>query len=374
MENRMSRKKNKVIIRIFTCFFTLVLFSCSSFKNKTWDEDFIINPKYQTFAESLEQYLSETSFSGSVLLAQNKDIIFAKGYGLCDPKDQGSQKITIHTVFESGSLTKLPTACCVMLLAQKNKLSTEDTLEKYFSDYKYAGDITIDLLLKMRSGLTDCINSPDEFFPPDVLRSLEKKMHANESVEENLVLNYFYSAPLMTAPDSTYFYCNTNYYLLAKIVENVSGLSFGEYIKKNVFDVAGMNHTNTQFQRTDSVGYDYKGRYFSIPSELAFGSGDMNSSVLDLYKMNTAFAEGKIVKKKMIKKMTNSESYGYGVYCRDNVIFHSGVTNVFNSYNSYDFTDKLSVIVLINAPVSSMNATFFAGNIRKMWEEYKESF
>lgn len=369
----MRLKKIRKIEFLFLTLLTAAFFSCSSFKDERWEEDFIINPEYEDFTDSVDSFLQESGFSGSALFAQDKKIIFAKGYGLCDPKDSDSQKITIHTVFESGSLTKLPTACCVMQLAQKKKLSVKDTLRKYFPDYEHADEINIDLLLRMRSGLTDCINSSDEFFPPKVYKQIERKMYANEPLAENLVLEYFYSAPLLTSPDSTYFYCNTNYYLLAKIVEQVSKVPFGEYIKKNVFDAAGMKNTNTQFQRTDSKGYDYKGRYYSIPSELAFGCGDMNSTVLDLFKMNTAFAEGKIVKKKTIKKMLDTQSYGYGVYVRDNVIFHSGVTNVFNSYNSYDFENKISVIILANEPVSKLNATVFAGRIKKMWDEKSEN-
>lgn len=360
--------------RIVLCYSIILLssvflfFSCSSFKDKSWEEDYIVNDDYKEFSNKVDDYLTESNFNGCVLVGQNKKIIFAKGYGLCDVKDKYSQEITIHTVFETGSLSKLATACCVMQLAQKNKISVKDNLLDYFPTYKKSPDITIDLLLRMRSGLTDCINSSDEFFSSKIYKEVLKKQYANQPLKENLVLENFYTAPLLTNPDSTYFYCNTNYYLLAKIVEEVSGTPFNNYLKQNVFDVAGMKNTNTDFQRTDSKGYDYLGRYYSIPSELAFGCGSVNSTVLDLFKFNTAFAEGKIVKKKTVKKMTDFDSYGYGIYCKENEIFHSGATNVFNSYNSYDFKKKLSVIVLINEPVSKTNATIVAGNIKKYWE------
>ena len=361
-------KKLALCCKLFLLASVFLLFSCSSFKDKTWEDDFIINEDSKEFSNKVDEYLTELNFNGCVLVGQNKKIIFAKGYGLCDVNDKASQKITIHTVFETGSLTKLATACCVMQLAQKRKISVKDNLLEYFPDYKKSSDITVDLLLRMRSGLTDCINTPDDYFSPAVYKDVLKKQYANQPVKENLVLECFYDAPMLTTPDSTYFYCNTNYYLLAKIVEDVSGEPFNNYLKRNVFDIAGMRNTNTDFQRTDSRGYDYAGRYYSIPSELAFGCGSVNSTVLDLFKFNTAFVDGKIVKKKTVKKMTDFDSYGYGVYCRDNVIFHSGATNVFNSYNSYDFKQKLSIIVLINEPVSKTNATIVAGNIKKYWE------
>lgn len=360
-------KKLARICKLFLLASVFLFFSCSKFSEKTWEDDFIFHDGYKDFTTELDKYLSESEFNGCVLVGQNKKIIFAKGYGLCDVNDKASQEITIHTVFETGSLTKLATACCVMQLAQKRKISVKDNLLEYFPDYEKSSDITVDLLLRMRSGLTDCINSSDEFFSPRTYKDVLKKQYANQPVRENLVLESFYDAPMLTTPDSTYFYCNTNYYLLAKIVEGVSGEPFNNYLKRNVFDVAGMKSTNTDFQRTDSKGYDYEGRYYSIPSELAFGCGSMNSTVLDLFKFNTAFADGKIVSKKTVKKMTKFDSYGYGVYCKENLIFHSGATNVFNSYNEYNFDDKFSIIVLINEPVSKSNATFVAGNIKKIW-------
>ena len=156
---------------------------------------------------------------------------------------------------------------------------------------------------------------------------------------------------------------DANYYLLACIIEQVSGMSYYEYIQKNIFDRCGMNHSNLEFQKTDTRGYDYKDRYYSIPSALALGCGDVNSNVTDLFKWNVLFTSGKVVKKKVFKKMIDSESYGYGVYCHDDSIFHAGVTNVFNSYDGYYFDGKLSIIVLSNCPVAKVNTTTVGRNI-----------
>ena len=122
-------------------------------------------------------------------------------------------------------------------------------------------------------------------------------------MDENLVLTYLNDAPLLAEPDSTYFYCNTNYYLLARIIEQVSGISYYEYIQKNILDRCGMSNSNLEFQKTDTRGYDYKDRYYSIPASLALGCGDMNSTVTDLFKWNVLFTSGKVVKKKTFKKM-----------------------------------------------------------------------
>ena len=356
-----------------TSFFIFIFSSCSSIKKRTWTDEVIINKKYRDFAERADSYLQEAGFQGAVLIGRGEKIVFAKGYGLCDEKAAAPDQlpIGINTTFEAGSISKQMTAAAVMQLAQAGKLSVDDKLSKFFPDFEAGDKITVEMLLNMRSGLTDHINSADDFFPKNIYRRIELKQMACEPVEENLVLEYLNEAPLLAEPDSTYFYCNTNYFLLARIIEMTSGLSYNEYIQKNIFDRCGMTHTNLEFQKTDTRGYDYKGRYYSIPASLAVGCGDVNSSATDLFKWNVFFTGGKVVKKKTFQKMIDSESYGYGVYCHEGSIFHTGVTNVFNSYDGYYFDDKLSIIVLSNCPAAKVNTTTVARNLQKMWTEGK---
>ena len=356
-----------------TSFCILNFTACSNIKNRTWKDEVIINKKYRDFAEQADAYLQEAGFQGAVLIGRGEKIVFAKGYGLCDEKAAAPDQcpIGINTTFEAGSISKQMTAAAVMQLVQAGKLSVDDKLSKFFPDFEAGDKITVEMLLNMRSGLTDHINSADDFFPKNIYRRIELKQMACEPVEENLVLEYLNEAPLLAEPDSTYFYCNTNYFLLARIIEMTSGLSYSEYIQKNIFDRCGMTHTNIEFQKTDTRGYDYKGRYYSIPASLAVGCGDVNSSATDLFKWNVFFTSGKVVKKKTFQKMIDSESYGYGVYCHEGSIFHTGVTNVFNSYDGYYFDDKLSIIVLSNCPAAKVNTTTVARNLQKMWAESK---
>ena len=362
----------KALVHFFffmTSFFILIFSSCSSVKKRTWTDEVIIDKKYQDFAERADAYLKEANFQGAVLVGRGDKIIFAKGYGLCDSKAAAPDQVPIgiNTTFEAGSISKQMTAAAVMQLVQAGKLATSDKLSKFFPDFEAGDKITIEMLLNMRSGLTDHINSADDFFPKNIYRRIEVKQMACEPVEENLVLEYLNDAPLLAEPDSTYFYCNTNYFLLARIIEQVSGMSFAQYMQKNIFDRCGMRRTNLEFQKTDTRGYDYKDRYYSIPASLALGCGDVNSSATDLFKWNVLFTSGKVVKKKTFKKIIDSESYGYGVYCHEGSIFHTGVTNVFNSYDGFYFDDKLSIIVLSNCPAAKVNTTTVARNLQKMW-------
>ena len=365
-------KKSAIHFFFFTTSFFIFLFtSCNSIKNRSWNDEVIVDKKYREFAESADGYLKTAGFKGAVLVGRGKKIVFAKGYGVCDEKAEapGDFPIGINSTFEAGSISKQMTAAAVMQLVQAGKLAVDDKVSKFFPDFEAGEKITIEMLLNMRSGLTDHINAADDFFPKNVYRRIEVKQMACEPVEENIVLEYLNEAPLLTEPDSTYFYCNTNYFLLARIVEQVSGMSFSEYMQKNIFERCGMRYTNLEFQKTDTRGYDYKGRYYSIPASLAVGCGDVNSCVTDLFKWNVLFTGGKVVKKKTFKKMVDSESYGYGVYCHEGSIFHTGVTNVFNSYDGFYFDDKLSIIVLSNCPAAKVNTTTVARNLQKMWTE-----
>ncbi len=357
-----------------TSFCILNFTACSNIKNRTWKDEVIIDKKYRDFAERADTYLQEAGFQGAVLIGRGKKIVYAKGYGVCDEKAAAPDQVPIgiNTTFEAGSITKQMTAAAVMQLVQAGKLAVDDKVSKFFPDFEAGDKITVEMLLNMRSGLTDHINAADDFFPKNIYRRIEIKQMACEPLEDNLVLEYLNEAPLLAEPDVTYFYCNTNYYLLARIIEQASGMPYNQYIQKNIFEPCGMTHTNLDFQKTDTRGYDYKGRYYSIPAAFARGCGDVNSSVTDLFKWNVFFTGGKVVKKKTFQKMIDSESYGYGLYCHEGTIFHTGITNVFNSYDGYSFDDKLSIIVLSNCPTGKVNTTTIARNLQKMWEENKK--
>ena len=364
-------KFNLVMTVLALCFFCVACTPVSKVKTAEWPDEGVIEPRYRAFAQAADAYLTECGFQGSVLVGSRGKILFARGYGVCDVKARDSLPIGVNTSFEAGSITKQLTAAAIMQLCEAGKLAVDEKLSTFFPEFDAGDRITIKMLLLMRSGLTDHINSADEFFPKKIYRHIEVNQMARKPVADNLVLTYLSDAPLLAEPDSTYFYCNTNYYLLARIIEMVSGESYKDYIQKNIFEPCGMSRSNLDFQKTDTKGYDYKGRYYSIPSALALGCGDLNSTVVDIFRWNTFFTRGKIVSKKTFKKMIDSESYGYGIYRHQNSIFHAGVTNVFNSYNGYYFDGKLSIIVLSNCPSVKINTTSVARNLHKIWKGKK---
>lgn len=357
-------KREKLFI-LLASIFLFTFFGCT--KEDIFNTDKIENPEYQEINEKIDSYLIKEKFTAAVLVAKDKDIVFAKGYGACDKLDPASEFITINSTFEIGSITKQMTAAAIMQLVEKKKIKLTDTLSVYFPDYKYGDQITIEMLLNMRSGLTDCLNSMENYFPKKVMREIQNSIAENKPVEKDIVLKYFYDAPLLSKPDSSFFYCNTNYYLLAQIIEQVSGMPYRDYMQKYIISPCKMANTNQNYQQTDTRGYDRKNRYYSYPDYFTDGYGHINSSVVDLYKWSECLRNGKVVSKKSYEMMTQTNSYGYGLICQNGEIFHSGATYSYNSCLSYIPEEKLTVIVLINMPQNLKYAVSTSRTISKLF-------
>jgi hypothetical protein len=153
----------------------------------------------------------------------------------------------------------------------------------------------------------------------------------------------------------------------SQILEKVSGLQYEQYIQKNILEPCGMTNTNCKFQQTTSKGYDNYNHYYSFPENYALGCGNINSTVLDLFKWNTQLPKGKIIKKKSFKKIISQNYYSYGLIKVSDSIFHAGNTNVFNSYNIYNHKTKTSIIILINRPIYNQNSAQIAEKIKTIF-------
>lgn len=324
---------------------------------------------YKNFTEKIDNYLKKSDFQGSVLVAFKDDIIFNDGYGLSDQKNPSAGNNTAHSTFEIGSITKQMTAACILQLEEQGKLSTSDTLDKYFPQCKYGNQITLDMLLHMRSGLVDHINDMEKFYGEKVADELTKDEENCIPVDEGIVLKYFYNVPQKTTPDTIFDYCNMNYYLLGCIVEQVSGEDYGTYIREHIFNVCNMTESNVDFQGTTTKGYDEKGRYYSIPKATVKGAGEVNSSVIDLYKWDRALQSGKVLGDEAYKKMTTEVGgYACGLFAGGGSLSHGGLTDVFNAYNIMFEKDGMIIVVLTNCPDTIFIAKDIAINIRKIWE------
>lgn len=350
-----------ISVSVFTAFMT----ACQSGKiDET--KDSIENKNYKEFIEKADEYLNNCGFQGSILLAKDGEIVLAKGYGFSDKEKTIPN--TMNTTYEIGSITKQFTAAAILQLQEQGKLSVNDTLDKYFKDFENGKKITIQNLLRMRSGLYDYINDPSKFFPQEAADEYLEKSERNEDVDRDFVEKYLNSAPLKEEPGTNYYYCNTNYYLLGKIVEQLSGMTYEDYIKEKIFVPCDMTKSNTDFRATDAKGYDVTGKSLSITPNIAMGCGDINSNVIDVFKWNKALTGKKVISEKSFTEMTTGDpTYCYGVIADENSMIHGGSTYVFNSYNVVYLKKNVMLTVLINKPIEKSSSGSIAGNINRLF-------
>lgn len=326
----------------------------------------IENKNYKEFIEKTDEYLNKCSFQGSILLSKDEEIVLAKGYGFSDKEKTIPN--TMNTTFEIGSITKQFTAAAILQLQEQGKLSVNDTLDKYFDGFEKGKKITIQNLLRMRSGLYDYINDPSTFFPKEAADEYLEKSEKNEDVDRDFVEKYLNNAPLKEEPGTNFYYCNTNYYLLGKIIEQTSGMTYEDYIKEKIFVPCDMTRSNTDFRATDAKGYDVTGKSLSITPNIAMGCGDINSNVIDVFKWNQSLLSNKVISEKSFTEMTTGDpTYCYGVMAADTSILHGGSTYVFNSYNVIYLDKNIIITVLINKPIEKSSSGSITGNIYKLF-------
>jgi CubicO group peptidase (beta-lactamase class C family) len=175
----------------------------------------------------------------ALLVIDHDEIVYRKCYGLADLETQ--RPITADSSFYLASITKPITALAIMLLAEQRKLDYEDRLLAYFPQFPaWGAEISLRHLLHHTSGLPEYFpffSSGSSDDPIVVTRDLNGV--TNEAVLERVMdaAGLDFPAGAMCA------YCNTNYVLLAMIVAIVSGQSFADFLKANVFDPLDMKHT-----------------------------------------------------------------------------------------------------------------------------------
>ena len=236
---------------------------------------------YTRVAENFyEKALDRPSFNGSFLVAKNGQIIYEKYHGFFDLKKKDS--LTPKSAFHIASISKTFTGMAVLRLWEEGKLQLGDELSKYFPDFPYPG-VTVKMLLNHRSGLPNYVHYLDKY------KWDKRQFITNEGVLQSL---YTYKPPLQFNVGKRFSYCNTNFALLALIIEKVSGTSYSHYLDSVFFKPLQMNDTYV-FSIADTArampSYEFNGRRF--PTEfldLVYGDKNIYSTARDLLKWDQA--------------------------------------------------------------------------------------
>ena len=285
-----------------------------------------------------------SDYYGLVYVTRNGRTLVSSAYG------KVTREITVDTQFPIGSLSKQFCGTAIALLEEKGLLSADDQLEKYFPDYEIGKEITIDNLLHMRSGIIDFVNQAQpmkDYAISDTNTAAQNKQ---------IILDWLFEQKLRFKPNSRYAYCNTNYFLLAEIVEQISGMTYSKFVRQNIFEPLGM--TNSGFYEelygTENLAEMRVEDYDPMEPHLkglTQGAGDIVSCAKDMDKWMTSFRTGAILSDESIKRVmkpVNSYGYGWGVY--GDTLTHMGaiatylsgdITTPSEAYNFFTVTTGL---------------------------------
>lgn len=348
----------------------LSFISCTSSAKKTAFKDstnFIQLPANRPITEAEKKRLSDecqqwfdttldkTGFNGAVLVAKGGNIVFEKYKG--SGHFGGKDTINHITPFHIASVSKTITAMAVLKLWQDGKLDIDEPFSKYFPNFNYEG-ITIRCLLNHRSGL------PNYLYFMEDLGWNKKEYIKNQDVYDYLV-NRKGELKNIGKPDSRFSYCNTNYALLALLIEKLSGQSYADYLQQQFFGPLNMKQSFV-FKREDSAkvipSYDWRGQMIPLNElDLVYGDKNIYSTVEDLLIWDQALLSNLILKPEVLKQAYtpySNERAGirnYGLGWRMNIypdgkkmIYHNGWWHGYNASFIRLIEEDASIIVLGN--------------------------
>lgn len=250
----------------------------------------------------------EKNYDGSVLIATDDGIIL---YGGPNAKTTTGDPVDPYTVYEIGSVTKTFTAVEIMKLIEQGKLSLNDKLTDFFPKFKNGKNITIANLLNMQSGIPDYVNDSMTFFKLENINDFEK-YYSNDGLSDEEFLDYLYKNKLLFEPGTEVSYSNTNYHLLALIIEKIEGISYSEAIKRDIFDPLGMEHSSaTAYGDETSIPDEFAGGYHTFQNG-SRGAGDIHSCMADLLIFDRALFGGRLVSEDSLKIMMDFKKGEYG--------------------------------------------------------------
>jgi len=329
-------------------------------------------PVAQRIDNRVREYVDAGLFSGVVLVARGDQVVYQKAFGFADRTFSIPNRIDAK--FHIASVSKPITAAAVLLLADRGKLSIDDRVSKWVPDFPNGDRITIEEVLTHYSGLGDASSTPE-------YNDWSRFPQTPASLVEKLA-----KLPLQSEPGTHYSYSNSNYHLLALIIERASGMSYGDFLAQNIFKPLGMNdsahHASDQsviaglangYLPKDAADWE-KPTYFDWTSKT--GNGSLYTTAADLLKFHRALQHGGL-----LKPETVTASYGFDRKDRNvgmfwfrrnenghRSVYVSGSSPGFKAYLERFIDDDIAVIVLCNVYIASPPA--IAHDIRTiLWSD-----
>ncbi|MBC6605613.1 beta-lactamase family protein [Hymenobacter sp. BT188] len=300
-------------------------------------------------------------FAGVVLITRHDSVLLHQAYGLADA--EWAVPNTLDTKFALASITKHITALAILQLAECGQLQLTDKLSSFLPGFPNGDVISLHQLLTHTAGLA---------------LDFEELYLNHTAVAKDSALAFIKKQPVQFAPGTQVGYSNVGYFLLGQIIEKASGKSYGAYLQKNIFDVAGMTntglHSNTALVPGLARSYYREGdAFFKNPYinwDLNVGHDGLYSTASDLAKLDRALRGTALLSdasKTLMATQHNKrfpgngflDHYGYGVFINPyynhghDLLTHSG--GYFGAMTTLDRypQDEIFVTVLSNNQAES---------------------
>jgi CubicO group peptidase (beta-lactamase class C family) len=300
-----------------------------------------------------DSMLLQRGFSGGILVARNGVVLYENYAGFADVGRK--QPITDTSSIHIASTSKTFMGVAILGLVQDNQLSLEDSIQKFFPGLPYPG-ITVKMLLSHRSGL------PNYLYFMSEGNWDRKKQVTNADVLQTL---YTEKPNRSFSPGRRFSYSNTNFVLLAMIIEKITGISYPDYMKLKYFGPLKMEHTFV-FTLADTgkviPSFNYNGTVWDNDFlEGTYGDKNIYSTPKDLLKWDQALYTEQLLKRNMLDSAFTPYSlerpsiHNYGLGFRmlimpngKKVIYHFGRWHGYNAAFARLMDEKATIIILGN--------------------------
>lgn len=262
-----------------------------------------INDKKYAVSMFFEKTWSEKNDNVSFLVAKNGQIIYENYMGFANKRT--NEQITKDTPLHIASVSKVLTATATLMLIDANKIKLDQKVNTIIKNFPYP-DVTVQTLLNHRSGMKNYA-----YFTYENNNWDKKVTLTNEDIIKVMIDK---EIPLESKSDSRFSYCNTNYAVLALIVEKVTGMKFPEAMKEMIFTPLSMTNTYVcDFKKDhENIVPSYKGNNVEIGTDYldgVYGDKNIYSTPRDLLKFDTARFAPFFLNPELLKKVYKGYSY-----------------------------------------------------------------
>lgn len=311
-----------------------------------------------------QKLYNANQFNGNVLIAKSNHIIYQKsfGYGV----KEKNQLLNDTTLFQLASVSKVITGIGVLLLYEQGKLKLDQPVTDFLPNFPFK-NVTIRHLLSHRSGI------PNYTYFCDVFLKDQNTVLSNQDILDVIVKH---EPKCYLKPNTRFNYSNTNFVLLALIIEKISNQNYSDFLKQKLFIPLGMKHTYT-YRNVDVFECNYSQGYTQSFKQVChdrfdgvLGDKGIYTTTYDLFLLSTALYQNKLLSPQTQqlaytpyspeKKLSN---YGLGWRMKkmstpDKEIFHNGWWHGYRTAFHRRLRDSVTIVILSNRLNRSVYSTW----------------